>query len=126
MINREIRSGNKEVDSYIISLEDKLSSFGSGNSKRLINQIDNIGGMIADKLDSKQGHEIEVPNELINSYVKLIKSVGDIRDFIKTSDEVFSISKDVVDKTERQVDTNMLDVPEGNKFEEVMRKIKAK
>lgn len=47
-VNKAIRSGKKEVDEYISSLEDYLTSLEANNVYKMLKSIDENAGVIAD------------------------------------------------------------------------------
>lgn len=100
-IEKQKRSGKKEIDDYIISLEDWIEGFNASNIKKLIDACDNMAGIIADDIvllstnqddetiDSKLQMLGSKKNKIYERYLALIgqikhfKAVHDILEEIK-------------------------------------------
>lgn len=94
MINKQIRSGDKKVDEYIMLLESRIEN-PTSNIQKLIYACNDVAGIIADDviLLKENGNDDEIDNRLqmLGSkknkiYDRFINLVGQIKHFKTISD----------------------------------------
>lgn len=132
-IDKSIRSGNEKTDAYIAELESELTSFEASNTKRLIQNIDLLAGVIADHIadmatgvTDDEGKAKEVDKNLVDAYIKMVDKTDKITLF---ADSVKAMNLEVINEPKKATDEPEKEpiIKEGeNAFEEVMKRIKAK
>lgn len=88
-LNKKIRSGNREVDLYIESLENFVTELDANNVYRMLVEIDNNAGVIADDIrllatiddDERLEKELKLlgsrKNKRFEAFLALVKQVKD-------------------------------------------------
>lgn len=90
LVDPTIRTGDKNTDDYIASLEAEVLSFNGSNSRKLIRSIDNMAKKISKDMDliaADQRHdddsEVELSSKQVDIYLKMVEKVDKITNFIK-------------------------------------------
>lgn len=130
VISEETRSGNKDVDSYIESLEAEVSKYnGESNTKKLIRSIDKMAGNISEKLDmisedkkEADGKEVELSNKFVDTFIKMVEKADKIKAFAELADSLFS---ETTVQTTTTTEVKQEKIIKGkNAFEETLAKVK--
>ena len=126
MVGKELeklRSGIKDVDSYIEKLEDKVNAINGSNTLRLITSIDSMAGKIATDIDmmangqqDEDGNDVEISHKIVDTFIKLIDKSDKIKSFSDVVEALRSIEDDKVvgiagesifEKTERRIKSKL-------------------
>lgn len=133
LVRSDLRSGNKDVDTYLQQLEDEVISFNANNTKQLIRSIDRMSEKISKDLNlisseqkNDDGTEVELSNKIIDTFLKMIEKADKIVKFIEIADSIYGL-KEVIQQSdiiENDSQSEKKEISTGNKFEEIQRKIK--
>jgi len=135
-ISKDIRSGDKTVDSYLEALERELLSYQGSNVKKLIRSIDGLAGKISKDLDiiakdekNPDGTEVELSNKIVDTFLKMVEKADKIKNFSEVVTQLNNIPEEV--KITTTVTTEETHKSKGlkvgdNPFEAVMNKVRDK
>jgi len=124
-IDRNIRSGDNNIDEYIEFLEDSLLSFDTSNIKRLLISADNIAGRLADDLDNiangiNMGFFLMSEDKEDKKLDRVLGIITKIESFTKISNAVKDIKPKIKDEVKEEESTKIGSVKRLNAFEKVI------
>ncbi|WP_312697048.1 hypothetical protein [Sphingobacterium mizutaii] len=95
LVDSSIRTGDKNVDDYIASLEGEVLSFSASNSRKLIRSIDNMAKKLSHDMDliaadqkNEDDSEVDLSGKHVDIYLKMVEKVDKITNFIKVVDSL--------------------------------------
>lgn len=102
LVDSSIRTGDKNVDDYIASLEGEVLSFSASNSRKLIRSIDNMAKKISNEMDliskdqrNDDDSEVDISGKHVDIYLKMVEKVDRITNFIKVVESMDDAAEEV-------------------------------
>lgn len=131
LINKSIRTKDKDINAYIEKLEAEIESYSGSKSKQLIVSIDKMAGKLSEDMDKivKDG-DGELSTKLVDTYLKMVKEADKIKDFSQIVTALEKIPDEVKVGDEKEGETKSSGkkglIADVNPFEQMQKKVTGK
>lgn len=131
LINKSIRTKDKDINAYIEKLEAEVESCSGSKSKQLIISIDKMAGKLSEDMDKivKDG-DGELSTKLVDTYLKMVKEAKNIKEFSQVVVALEKIPEEIKTGEEKEGEPKLSGkkglVADENPFEQMQKKVTGK